>query len=186
MLSSKLRKYLILILSLGLVVIGIYLIDEYPVVKYVVFDKIYNYLFVSNHTLDSGAFRNFTTRIGFNIGFDNVLGVGTGQSYFYMHMYEYKMGILNWGETLSYDSMPQNFYSMLFAESSFLGVICYALLFFYSVNNVYKNMRDFFKLYISFCLFTIFCFFSLTPYYSLLFVLPTVIFYGAIKSKILL
>jgi O-antigen ligase len=56
------------------------------------------------------------------------LGVGVGNSVYYMHLYEFKMGIVNFGDTLSLGIFPQNLYACVFAEQGLIGGC--ALLFF--------------------------------------------------------
>lgn len=85
--SSKKTKFIVLFLFVIITsVIALYL-DKYNIsdqVNYILFDKVFNYFSVSTHTLDSGSFRSFTSRIGIAIFNDYPWGVGAGLSYFYM------------------------------------------------------------------------------------------------------
>lgn len=103
--------------------------DMVDAVSYVLYEKISNLFSVSDHTLDSGAFRSFTSRCGMAIFKDHpILGVGVGNSVFYMHLYENMMGIRVWGETLVMDIMPMSFFSCMMAEQGLLGGFGFALM----------------------------------------------------------
>ena len=75
-------------------------------------NKATNFFYAPDHTLDSGSFRSYTGRIGWEIFYNQpLLGVGVGNSVYYMHLYEFKMGIVNFGDTLSLGIFPQNLYA---------------------------------------------------------------------------
>ena len=113
------------------------LLDE---LQYIVVEKIQNLFSVSDHTLDSGSFRSFTSRIGLAIFNDNpLLGVGVGNSVFYMHLYETKMGIVTWGETLTMGVLPLSLYSNLLAEQGIIGGIALVLVASIIICKCWKN-----------------------------------------------
>ena len=111
--------------------------------KYTFITKLHNYTSYTGHTLDSGAMRAFTKRIGYRIFFDHPLfGCGFGNSFFYMPLYEYDMGIEIWGERLNPSMTPQNNFSKILAEQGIFGIISFLLFFYYSIKEFYKYRED--------------------------------------------
>ena len=111
--------------------------------QYVFITKLQNFVSSPNNTLDSGAMRAFTNGIGYKIFHAHPLfGCGFGNSFFYMPVYEFDMGIRVWGEKLNASVTPQNNFSKILAEQGLFGVIPLILLFVYSINRFYKNRKD--------------------------------------------
>lgn len=93
-------------------------------VHYIVVEKTTNYVSNPDNTLDSGAYRNFTSRLGMKIFKENpIIGCGGGTSCFFLWKNEKKMGIKEWGERLSATSYPQNCYVKVLAELGITGFI---------------------------------------------------------------
>lgn len=112
----------------------------YDELQYALYYKIENFFTPSDHTMDSGSFRNFTSRVGLEIFKAHpLLGVGVGNSPFFMHLYESKMGIVVWGEELSMSTMPQSFYACLLAEQGLLGGLGFVLMLMGFIPKVWKN-----------------------------------------------
>lgn len=128
----------ILVLSLfGYIIISYFGMLDY--VEYALLGKIENYIHSSSHTLDSGSFRNYTTRIGVEIFKDfPILGCGVGNSHYFMHIYEYKMGIKTFGERLHIGSFPQNLYSNIAAEQGLIGLISLAFIIWNYFRKLFK------------------------------------------------
>lgn len=137
---------------------------------YVLFEKIENFFTSPEHTLDSGAFRNFTSRIGLEIfGLYPITGVGVGNSVFYMHLFEYKMGIVTWGEELSLGVMPLSLFSSLLAEQGIIGGIALVMVIFGTIITLwkYKNKGYYSKYFLIGGLVNIGSMFSIPMVYSL-------------------
>ena len=138
-------KYKILVLSILVVtcIVGYIILVNlgiYNLFESLFINKAQNFFLSPEHTLDSGSFRNYTGRIGLEIFKDNPwCGVGVGNSVYYMHPFEYKMGIVAFGETLGLGIFPQNLYSCVLAEQGILGGIFLFLLIFYILRVLWKN-----------------------------------------------
>ncbi len=139
---SRIVKLRFLLFIIAVFVIANVLIaytGMYDYVKYAFVDKIGNYFNATTHTLDSGSFRSYTTRIGFEIfRMFPVTGCGVGNSQYFMYLFEYKMGIKVWGERLHLGSFPQNLYSSISAEQGILGI--FGLVWF--VVNYFKRLLN--------------------------------------------
>lgn len=141
------RNRIAVILGLCLLIIGIYaymmIYNQWDYFYYTFYDKIDNFFTPSDHTMDSGSYRNFTSRVGLEIFKDHpLLGVGVGNSPFFMHLYENKMGIVVWGETLAMGIMPQSFYSCLLAEQGILGGIGFLIILITLIPKVWKGRNS--------------------------------------------
>lgn len=111
--------------------------------QYVFITKIQNFVSSPKNTLDSGAMRAFTNGIGYKIFHAHpMFGCGFGNSFFYMPVYEFDMGIRSWGERLNASSVPQNNFSKILAEQGFFGIIPFILLFGYSIKSFYRYRTD--------------------------------------------
>ena len=134
--AGKIRLIAIIIV---IVIAGSALIAKYNLdnlVNYILVEKVQNYLSPSDNTLDSGAYRNYTTRLGLKVFENNmVIGCGGGASCFYLWKHEYDMGIVHWGERISATTYPQNIYAKVLAELGLCGFIM--LVAFYSLFLYY-------------------------------------------------
>ena len=141
--KASIKTRLSIIFGLAAFVLMIIVVAEQlglsDTLQYVLYYKIENFFTPADHTMDSGAFRNFTSRVGLEIFKDHpLLGVGVGNSPFFMHLYEGKMGIVTWGEGLSMSTMPQSFYACLLAEQGILGGLGFSLLLIGTIHKVWK------------------------------------------------
>lgn len=142
--KSQKKQQIIILSSISFVLYIGYIIlvnsGYYDLFESLFIHKVENFFSSSDHTLDSGSFRNYTNRIGWAIFKDHpFLGVGVGNSVFFMHLYEYKMGIINFGEMLHAGSFPQNLFAAVFAEQGLLGG-CTLLCFFVAIiKNLWEN-----------------------------------------------
>ena len=133
-------------------------------------DKINNFFEPSHHTLDSGSFRSYTSKIGIEIFKDNVLfGVGVGNSIYHMFPFEFKMGIEIFGERLHPGSFPQNLFSIVLSEQGLIGFIPFLLLFFSLFFKFFfsRNKSRLHQMFFIGALFNLFTFLSVSPQYSL-------------------
>lgn len=136
--SSFTRKIRLIVVIITIIIVGGTVLSRYnldKMVRYILVEKVQNYLSPSDNTLDSGAYRNFTSRLGLKVFQDNmIIGCGGGASCFYLWKYEYKMGIVNWGERITATTYPQNAYAKVLAELGLCGFMLLAafyLLFLY-------------------------------------------------------
>lgn len=108
-------------------------------VEYIAKEKLENYIYGADHTLDSGSYRNFTTRLGFRLFKDNpIFGTGPGSSCFFIWQYENKMGIKTWGERITETTYPQNLYSKICGEMGICGILIFAIFFFCLLKDEIK------------------------------------------------
>ena len=145
-LKAKLKSRLIFIFVVFILVnVSVKLISHYNLNNlfyYVVVEKVSNYFSPPDNTLDSGAYRSFTTRLGMKI-FEEypVLGCGGGASCFFIWKNENKVGIKQWQEVLSSTSYPQNCYSKVFAELGILGGILLITFFVFILIKCWKYRK---------------------------------------------
>ncbi|CAG9888850.1 hypothetical protein BOVA604_197 [Bacteroides ovatus] len=144
--TTKKQKIIIVFLSLILFGVGYFILLEsgyYDLFETLFLNKAVNFFSAADHTLDSGGFRNYTGRIGWEIFCSQPLfGVGVGNSVYYMHLYEFKMGIVSFGEMLSLGIFPQNLYACVFAEQGLLGGIALLLFLLGVVKELWKYRND--------------------------------------------
>lgn len=104
--------------------------------------KLKEFVIPPTNTLNSGAYRNYTSRIGLEIFKESPLwGIGPGNSYFYMWKHEYRMGIENFGERLQYSSAPQNSHVMILAEMGIFGYILFILFYISYIFIVFIKVK---------------------------------------------
>lgn len=141
-------------------------------------NKLTNFFSAPQHTLDSGSFRSYTTRIGLAIFKDfPFFGVGVGNSVYYMYLYEHKMGILVFGEKLFAGSFPQNSFSIVMSEQGIFGALFFLALLgrmFWEFWK-YRNRDSFSRMFFMGYLFNIAALMTIAPIYSLfIWVFPAV------------
>lgn len=141
-------------------------------------NKITNFFSSPDHTLDSGSFRSYTSRIGIAIFKDYpIAGVGVGNSIYYMYVYENKMGIILFGETLFAGSFPQNAFSIVLSEQGVFG-IAFLIALLVKIGSIfwkYRSYDNYCKMFFIGYLFTLSSMISIAPVYSLfIWVFPAV------------
>lgn len=123
----------IALICIFLVSFGWWILNKYDLIagfNYVFIDKVQHFFDAPEYTTDSGSFRSYTSRIGFEIFKEHpAFGVGVGRSQFFMHPFRDKMGIITFGEDLSLGIFPHSLYGCVCAEQGVLGAL--ALSFFY-------------------------------------------------------
>lgn len=159
---------LIIIITVTISILKYY--DLYDIAYYTLYDKLANFFEAPHHTLDSGAFRSYTTRLGFEIWKDfPILGVGYGMSLYHIHAYDSKLQIIQYGEILAPGIQPQNSYSLAFAEMGIIGgsaLIIFLLIIIYRLWKC-RNDNSLCKFFLIGALFNIAILNSLYPLYSL-------------------
>jgi hypothetical protein len=148
--TYKNRIYIIIFL-LFIVCLGLYINNlTNGLMKYFFLDKIQNFFKSPTNTLDSGAMRAYTSRLGIKVFEDNILfGSGAGCSNYFLYKYEYTFGITSWGERLSKSIYPQNNHSKILAEQGLFGYVSF-LCFFISTFFIFFKYKkdDFIKVHI--------------------------------------
>ncbi|RKR81076.1 O-antigen ligase-like membrane protein [Mucilaginibacter gracilis] len=132
-------------------------------------NKIANFFQDPDHTLDSGSFRRYTSRIGLKMFNDNFFtGVGVGKSIYYMYLYEFKMGIRTFGLTLEAGIFPQNLFSIVLSEQGIIGGISLLSLIIYTLKKLWKNRSasKYHQMFFIGTLFNISAMLTLAPAYS--------------------
>lgn len=143
--SSKKMKVAAIIIVAVLIIGGFAVITYLGLTDsliYIYQDKIEHFFSPSDHTTDSGAFRNLTSRIGYKIWvLSPIFGVGVPMSTYYMHLFENKMGIATWGEEIGPMHFPQNAYSQTLAELGVCGFVALCFMLFIVVKHLWKLRR---------------------------------------------
>ena len=136
-------KTLIIMLLIILAVLA-FVINEFTenILYYTFVLKVSNFISAPNNTLDSGAYRAFTNKLGLKIFSSYPFwGCGFGNSFFFMHHYEFSSGIVAWGEKLSATTAPQNNFSKMLAEQGMFGIIPFLLFFFFAIKKILKYAK---------------------------------------------
>ena len=166
------RKFLLAItILLAAVFSWVFFFDDQGLVDRYFINKISDFAASKNdNTLTSGATRSYTSGIGYEIFKQYPLfGVGVGSSNYYMYTYEYKMGILFFGERLQPNTFPQNLFSCVFSEQGIVGAIFLFVLLIYLLYKFWikRNKSGYHKMFLIGMLFTLFSMFSISPAYLL-------------------
>lgn len=111
--------------------------------QYVLIDKVSNFFSTPTHTMDSGSFRAYTARLGYEVFKDYpIIGVGGGASCFFVWMHEFNVGIETFGETISNMTYPQNIYAKILSELGIIGITLFILFFVVLTWNVYRLRNE--------------------------------------------
>lgn len=166
----KLRAAVASLLAVGTVVSIIFYFDLYPLFEYMFVNKLQNFVNAPSHTGDSGSFRAYTSAIGLRIFNDYPLaGVGVGNSIYYMFSYEFRMGVISFGETLVPGVFPQNAFSSVLSEQGLIGGIFFSL-FVLKMLHVFwvnRNRYAYSQLFLIGGLFNVVAMLAIAPVYSL-------------------
>lgn len=151
--ATRYKFYTLILLSL-LVTMVVSLIHyfNFQEIAYSLFvDKLNDFFSASNTTMGSGNFRSYTTRIGYNMFLDYpLLGVGLGNSMYYMHEYDAMMNIVVYGEKLHPGSFPQNLYTHILSEQGIFGGLLIGSFVFYVTYNLFINRNKYKYSYVFF------------------------------------
>ncbi|WP_345955887.1 O-antigen ligase family protein [Mucilaginibacter sp. PAMB04168] len=152
--------------------LGAYLIayyDVYDAFEYTFITKVQSFFAAPEHTLDSGSYRSYTGAIGMRIFKEHFFtGVGVGNSVYYMHIYEFRMGIITFGEMLQPGAFPQNVFSSVLSEQGIFGGIFLFMLLFLILKSFwkYRNSSGYSKMFFIGASFNIITMFTIAPVYS--------------------
>lgn len=169
-LKVKMQRVLILLVVLLSGYLAIIYFDLWTLFEYSFISKVSNFLAAPVDTMDSGSFRRYTSEIGIRMFKDHWLaGVGIGNSIYYMYIYEFKMGIEVFGDTLGASIFPQSLFSCVLSEQGIIGGasllwFLFAILRKFWVN---RNKSNYGKMFLLGTIFNIVVMFSIAPVYAL-------------------
>lgn len=170
--SFKVRMRMVLAIS-AVLLTGYFIMnyyDLYSAFEYIFVSKITGFFSTPETTTDSGSYRSYTSSIGIRIFKDHWLtGVGVGNSLYYMYIYEFKMGIIEFGEMLSPGTFPQNSFSSVLGDQGIIGGSAFlwfltAILRKFWIN---RNKNKYTKMFLIGTLFNFLAMLSIAPAYSL-------------------
>ncbi|MFB0495596.1 hypothetical protein ABID99_001833 [Mucilaginibacter sp. OAE612] len=144
--------------------------DLYPVFEYIFVSKLSGFFSIPETTTDSGSYRSYTSSIGIRIFKDHWLtGVGVGNSIYYMYIYEFKMGIREFGEMLSPGIFPQNSFSSVLADQGIVGGLSFLAFLGGALRKFWinKNKSRYNQMFLLGTLFNFLAMLSIAPTYSL-------------------
>ena len=163
-----------ILVGLALFIGGLYILllnsSNYNYLETFFINKLANFFSAPQHTLDSGSYRSYTTRIGFEIFKKYPLfGVGVGNSIYYMYLFQNKMGILVFGERLFAGSFPQNGFSMVLSEQGIVGGVFFLLFLIKMFLEFwkYRNHDNYCRMFFIGYLFNVAALMTIAPLYSL-------------------
>lgn len=172
-LFSKIYMKIIYIGGLVLALWGGYLVlSKYVDVKmlnYTMVQKLEDFVFGKNDAGGSGGFRHYESSLGWIIFEDNpIIGVGVGNSSYFMHEAAKKSPIIPMDEQLNERSFPPNTISCIFAEQGIAGGGTFVILLLQIVYKLWKYRKNKYgKMFFTGVLFNIGCLLVIAPQYSL-------------------
>lgn len=142
---------------------------DIEVLNYALIQKIEDFLIGKEDAGGSGGFRNYESSLGWIIYKENpLLGVGVGNSTFFMHLAAEKSDIIPMGEQLDETSFPPNTFPCVFAEQGTLGGGIFVLMLFIILRRAWKGRYTRYgKVFLTAIVFNIGCFMMIAPQYSM-------------------
>lgn len=155
------------LLSIGYNVLTRYVDPE--LVNYAMIQKVEDFILGKDDAGGSGGFRHYESSLGWIVFQDNpILGVGVGNSNYFMHEADKKSSVIPLDEQLNETSFPPNTFSCVFAEQGAFGGILFLLLLAVALENVWKYRKEKYgKLFLCGTLFNIETFIVIAPVYSM-------------------
>lgn len=116
---------------------------NYRQLKYAFIDKVERFIVGAPHTNGSGAMRYYTSSLGFEL-FKRypLLGVGAGNSYFYLWRYEHSTATVPTREHINHSTPPQNSHAKVLSERGIIGYSFLLLFFLVSISKLITSKRD--------------------------------------------
>lgn len=165
-------RLLYLLLLIG-VLFGCYIFIsryvDFEMLNYAFITKIEDFIFGKDDAGGSGGFRNYTASLGWILWRHNpFLGVGVGNSVYFMHEADKEIPIIPMGEQLHPGSFPQNAFACVFSEQGIIGGSILILLLAFIIRQVWKYREEKYgKLFLAGTLFNICSFMVIAPIYSM-------------------
>ncbi|MFS2186189.1 O-antigen ligase family protein, partial [Mucilaginibacter sp. Mucisp84] len=170
--SFKIKMGIVITIAILLILgyLALLYFDLYPVFEYIFVSKLSGFFSVPETTTDSGSYRSYTSSIGIKIFKDHwVTGVGVGNSIYYMYIYEFKMGIREFGEMLSPGTFPQNSFSSVLADQGVIGGLSFLAFLGGALRKFWtnRNKSRYNQMFLLGTLFNFLAMLSIAPTYSL-------------------
>ena len=170
---SKLYLKIIYIASfLVILFIGYSVLTKYvdsEMINYALVQKVEDFVFGKEDAGGSGGFRHYESSLGWIIFQENpILGVGVGNSNYFMHVAEKKSPVIPLDEQLNETSFPPNTFSCVFAEQGIVGGGVFVIMIVIALINVWKYRKcQYGKFFLCGTLFNIATFLVIAPVYSM-------------------
>lgn len=142
---------------------------DVSMLNYAFVEKVEDFVFGKDDAGGSGGFRHYESSLGWIIFEQNpILGVGVGNSIYYMHEADKKSPIIPMDEQLNQGSFPPNTFACVFAEQGLLGGVILLILLGYIFVEVWKSRnKRYGKLFLTGTVFNIATFLVIAPVYSM-------------------
>ena len=163
---------------------------DIEVLNYAMVQKIEDFLIGKEDAGGSGGFRHYESTLGWIIYKDNpFLGVGVGNSNYFMHLAAEKSDIIPMDEQLNERSFPPNTFSCVFAEQGTMGGGIFLLMIFVIVKRAWKARKfRYGKVFFTAIIFNIGCLMMIAPQYSMylwMYIIMAMGYYRAEERKLL-
>lgn len=142
---------------------------DVEMLNYAMVQKLEDFVVGKDDAGGSGGFRHYESSLGWIIFKENpLLGVGVGNSTYFMHEAARKTPIIPMDEQLTENSFPPNTFSCVFAEQGILGGMSFVAMLIVIVCRLWKYKKvKYGKLLLTANLFNIGCLFVIAPQYSM-------------------
>ena len=142
---------------------------DVEVLNYALVQKIEDFLVGKEDAGGSGGFRHYTSSLGWIIYKENpLLGVGVGNSAYFMHLAAEESDIIPMDEQLNETSFPHNTLSCVFSEQGTLGGGALMLMIFIVLRRAWRGRKyKYGKVFFTAIVFNIGCLMIIAPQYSL-------------------
>ena len=142
---------------------------DVELLHYVMVQKVEDFIWGKEDAGGSGGFRHYESSLGWIIYKENpVVGVGVGNSNYFMHLAAEKSEIIPMDEQLSETSFPPNTFSCVFAEQGTIGGCVFLLMLFTIFLRAWKGRENSYgKVFLTAILFNIGCMLMIAPQYSM-------------------
>lgn len=170
--SKPTYKFFYISLLVASLYVGYHTLSRYMdvgMLNYAFVEKVEDFVFGKDDAGGSGGFRHYEASLGWIMFKHNpVLGVGVGNSVYYMHEAARESPIVPMGEQLHPGSFPPNLFSSVFSEQGVLGGALLLLIMGYICIQIWKYRNEKYgKLFLAGTLFNMSSFFAIAPVYSM-------------------
>ena len=164
---------------------------DVEVLNYALVQKVEDFIIGKEDAGGSGGFRHYESSLGWIIFKENpYLGVGVGNSNYFMHLADKKSDIIPMDEQLNETSFPPNTFASVFAEQGILGGGIFLLMLFVILRRAWKSIGfRYGKIFFTAIVFNIGCLVVIAPQYSMylwVYMFMAMGYYRAEKRRLLL
>lgn len=155
------------LLWLGYITLAKYV--DVEMLNYAMVEKVEHFIIGKEDAVGSGGFRHYESSLGWIIFKENpIVGVGVGNSTYFMHKADKESPIIPMGEQLTEKSFPPNTYSCVFAEQGIIGGFFFITLLLIILHKSWKYRNcKYGVLFLTGILFNIGCLLMIAPQYSM-------------------